>query len=203
MGHFNRDGGGSGGFNRDFGGGKRFGGRDGGRPTMHKAVCNECGNNCEVPFRPTGDRPVFCSNCFDKQGGGGSRPSKFSGGRQERQERPRFEKERHRSEDRQMYDAVCAKCGQNCQVPFSPKSDKPVFCENCFEKGGKGGKDSGELMDQIKMLNAKVDKLMKMLAPEIKEEIKKEALQPTQGKEKKTKAKVKPASKKALTKKKK
>ena len=33
---------------------------------MHKAVCDNCGNECEVPFRPTSGKPVFCSNCFEK-----------------------------------------------------------------------------------------------------------------------------------------
>lgn len=31
---------------------------------MYKAVCADCGKNCEVPFRPSGDRPVYCKNCF-------------------------------------------------------------------------------------------------------------------------------------------
>ena len=31
---------------------------------MHKAVCADCGKNCEVPFKPSGDRPVYCKNCF-------------------------------------------------------------------------------------------------------------------------------------------
>jgi CxxC-x17-CxxC domain-containing protein len=31
---------------------------------MHQAVCSDCGNNCEVPFRPSGSKPVFCSDCF-------------------------------------------------------------------------------------------------------------------------------------------
>jgi len=39
-----------------------------------KAVCADCGNECEVPFKPSGDRPVYCSDCFSKRkssGGGG------------------------------------------------------------------------------------------------------------------------------------
>jgi len=36
---------------------------------MYKAICANCGNECEVPFRPTGDKPVYCSNCFEKMGG--------------------------------------------------------------------------------------------------------------------------------------
>ena len=39
---------------------------------MHKATCAECGKSCEVPFRPSGDKPVYCSNCFSKGGSSGS-----------------------------------------------------------------------------------------------------------------------------------
>lgn len=36
---------------------------------MHKATCDQCGNECEVPFRPTKGKPVYCSDCFgDKDG---------------------------------------------------------------------------------------------------------------------------------------
>ena len=31
---------------------------------MHSAVCARCGNETQVPFRPTGARPVYCSDCF-------------------------------------------------------------------------------------------------------------------------------------------
>jgi len=71
-------------------GGSRFGGRSGGfggrggfrdrdsgrsnrRPLeMHEATCDKCGKRCEVPFRPTGNKPVFCSDCFKKNEGSGS-----------------------------------------------------------------------------------------------------------------------------------
>jgi len=33
---------------------------------MHPAVCSACGQECEVPFEPTGDRPVYCNDCFAK-----------------------------------------------------------------------------------------------------------------------------------------
>lgn len=39
---------------------------------MHDATCSSCGKDCQVPFRPTGSRPIFCSICFDKQGNKGS-----------------------------------------------------------------------------------------------------------------------------------
>jgi CxxC-x17-CxxC domain-containing protein len=33
---------------------------------MHPAVCAQCGNDTMVPFRPRGDRPVYCSDCFSQ-----------------------------------------------------------------------------------------------------------------------------------------
>ncbi|MEE6245765.1 MAG: CxxC-x17-CxxC domain-containing protein [Thermoproteota archaeon] len=33
---------------------------------MHKATCSDCGNECEVPFKPKDDRPVYCKDCFQK-----------------------------------------------------------------------------------------------------------------------------------------
>ena len=55
--------------------GGRFGRRDFDRPgrsseqrMMHEATCDKCGNKCEVPFKPTGGKPVYCSDCFRKNG---------------------------------------------------------------------------------------------------------------------------------------
>ncbi len=57
--------GGKGSFKGGFKGGYK-GGREASRPvSMHSAICGSCGKDCEVPFRPTGDRPVYCKNCFD------------------------------------------------------------------------------------------------------------------------------------------
>ena len=33
---------------------------------MHKATCADCGKECEVPFKPDEDRPVYCKDCFQK-----------------------------------------------------------------------------------------------------------------------------------------
>lgn len=93
MGNFRQGGnrGGGGGFNRGgrsggrggFGGGRSSGfrdrgsfggGRSGGRDferretEMHDAVCSKCGKKCQVPFKPTGSKPVLCSDCFRNQG---------------------------------------------------------------------------------------------------------------------------------------
>lgn len=37
---------------------------------------------------------------------------------------------------RQMYATTCASCGQEAQVPFEPRGDKPVYCSDCFNKRG-------------------------------------------------------------------
>ena len=34
---------------------------------MHKAICSECGQECEVPFKPTEGKPVFCRECYRKK----------------------------------------------------------------------------------------------------------------------------------------
>jgi CxxC-x17-CxxC domain-containing protein len=80
MGNFNRDGRNKGGGDRGGSRGGFGGGKFGGKPsfqkkewgsretTMHKAVCSDCSKDCEVPFRPTGEKPVLCKDCF-----GGSR----------------------------------------------------------------------------------------------------------------------------------
>lgn len=41
--------------------------RRSGDRTMHEAVCDSCGNKCEVPFRPTGGKPIYCKECFGKK----------------------------------------------------------------------------------------------------------------------------------------
>jgi CxxC-x17-CxxC domain-containing protein len=33
---------------------------------MFKAVCSDCGKECEVPFKPTEGRPVYCRDCLPK-----------------------------------------------------------------------------------------------------------------------------------------
>ena len=33
---------------------------------------------------------------------------------------------------REMFDAVCAQCGENTTVPFRPRGDRPVYCRTCY-----------------------------------------------------------------------
>jgi CxxC-x17-CxxC domain-containing protein len=56
------------------------GGSSMGERQMYPAVCAQCGKQTEVPFKPSGDRPVYCSDCYQQQRGGSSRSSYGGGG---------------------------------------------------------------------------------------------------------------------------
>lgn len=53
-------------FSRDRGGGGNFR-RDFGPREMHKVVCSDCGQECEVPFKPIEGKPVYCKDCYMKR----------------------------------------------------------------------------------------------------------------------------------------
>lgn len=63
------------GIRKHFGFNKRFdnregdrggfrGGRDRGPSELFDAICSQCKKPCQVPFRPTTGKPIFCNNCF-------------------------------------------------------------------------------------------------------------------------------------------
>jgi len=63
--------GGGGGYSGGGGGGRSYGGngggygsRDSGTREMFNVTCADCGKETQVPFSPRGDRPVYCSDCF-------------------------------------------------------------------------------------------------------------------------------------------
>ena len=159
MGNFNRGSRPSGG--RGFAR-RGFNGRDVRSPAqMHPAVCDNCNKNCEVPFRPTSGNPIFCSDCFENKKGPGA-------GRFEGRDESRFQ----RSDERQMFDAVCDDCGNDCKVPFRPSGEKPIFCSNCFgDKKGNGERNREQAPAQpqqnaqFELLNTKLDKILQMLTP--------------------------------------
>lgn len=59
-------GGRGGGMRGGGGGGFRGGGGGGGAREMHMATCADCGKEARVPFKPRFDRPIYCSDCFEK-----------------------------------------------------------------------------------------------------------------------------------------
>jgi CxxC-x17-CxxC domain-containing protein len=98
-------------------------------------TCRDCGNSFvftagEQEFYASkgfANEPTRCSNCRSarkaSRGEGG-----YSGGYERR--------------ERQLFPAVCAQCGQETQVPFEPRGDRPVYCSSCFE-GQRGGSSRG------------------------------------------------------------
>jgi CxxC-x17-CxxC domain-containing protein len=36
---------------------------------LFSATCSSCGQEAKVPFQPSGDKPVYCSTCFQQRGG--------------------------------------------------------------------------------------------------------------------------------------
>jgi CxxC-x17-CxxC domain-containing protein len=57
---------------------------------------------------------------------------KKSGGFGDRSRKPSFNSFNNSSDNKQLHDAKCNKCGVMCQVPFRPNGKKPIYCNNCF-----------------------------------------------------------------------
>jgi CxxC-x17-CxxC domain-containing protein len=103
-------------------------------------TCSDCGS----PFTFTSGEQEFhaskgftneprrCPNCRQarrgSEGGGGGGRS-FGGGA------------------REMFSATCGSCGKEAKVPFEPRGDRPVYCNDCFQSqprtGGGGGYGGG------------------------------------------------------------
>jgi CxxC-x17-CxxC domain-containing protein len=115
---------------------------------MHKAVCSDCGQECEVPFKPEGDRPVRCQDCFRK-----NRPQRSFGGRGRG---GGFGGRGFDRRPREMHKTTCAACKKECEVPFKPTEGRDVFCQDCFEKQKDGNFD--ESKDSKKSKESKEDK---------------------------------------------
>ena len=99
-----------------------------------------------------------------------------------------------------MFSAICDECGDNCQVPFEPRNGKPVLCSDCFAKKDGGRVESRSFAPKassnvdLSEINAKLDKIIKLLTPETPKDITEkilETIEMTSGKE------VVPAKKKA------
>jgi len=47
----------------------KSGGRGFDRPERTKVTCDSCKKMCEVPFKPTSNKPIYCDDCFKKNPG--------------------------------------------------------------------------------------------------------------------------------------
>ncbi len=114
------------------GGGRERQGGDGQRQ-LYKAVCASCGKSCEVPFRPSGDRPVYCKDCFRARSEGGGLPAPQDASRQ----------------------AGGAPRQGGAPSPSSSRSPMQMYAG-----GQKGG---GSLAGELMAINGKLDRLLALL----------------------------------------
>lgn len=137
-------------------------GSDSARPSMHHATCSSCGKECEVPFKPTSGKPIFCSRCFDRAQD--EAPKRYGNERGDR--KFRGGDSRHRSYDDRdsvVHRAVCDSCGKECEVPFKPTKGKPIYCDKCF--GNTKEQDIDQLKKEFGILNKKLDQILEILKP--------------------------------------
>ncbi len=109
-----------------FGGGRSFG-NDRGEREMFKAVCDNCGKDCEVPFRPTSGKPVYCSDCFEKMGG------RETDSRPQRTERPEFRAASQNFDQNKKFEAMNAKLDRILGL-LEPKVKQEVFVAPIVEE---------------------------------------------------------------------
>jgi len=170
MGKFNR-GGGFGGGNRfdghrgGFGGGNRFGGNRDRQVEMHDAVCDECHKKCQVPFRPSGDKPIYCSECFgNKREGGSSKPNFDRAPRRDFSPRPQESNfsapVKSNDETKKQLDAITIKLDSLIRsIDLLVKSNAP--------------KSAPVTVKPIEVVKAKVEVKAKSAAPKAKKVVKK------------------------------
>ena len=80
-------------------------------------VCKECGK--EFVFT-AGEQEFYAERGFQKE------PQRCTACRDARKNAARS--------PREYFTAVCANCGGEARVPFEPKTDRPVYCSECFAK---------------------------------------------------------------------
>ena len=82
-------------------------------------VCKECGN--EFVFS-AGEQEFYAERGFQNE------PQRCKACRAKRKNAIKG------ATAREFFTAVCAACGGEAKVPFEPKSDRPVYCSECFAK---------------------------------------------------------------------
>lgn len=92
-------------------------------------TCRDCGETFVFTAQ---EQEFFASKGFDKP------PSRCPSCRQARKGGGNQSKST-RQNTREMFDAICATCGRETQVPFLPRPDRPVYCRDCHEEHKRGG----------------------------------------------------------------
>ncbi len=85
--------------------------------------------------------PIRCPDCRAARKAARDSGSSFSGGNSYGSASRYGSASSYGSGERQMYPVVCAQCGKNTEVPFSPRGDRPVYCSDCFrtQPGSRSG----------------------------------------------------------------
>jgi len=116
--------------------------------------------------------------------------------------------------DREIFKTVCSNCGKDCEIPFKPRNDKPVYCDDCFAKtkGRDGGRNDrprfGDRRPQggvnnglLESINKKLDRILILLEPsKLQEPAKVEEVKEVAPVVKEEAKEVKPKAKKATSK---
>jgi CxxC-x17-CxxC domain-containing protein len=123
-------------------------------------TCRDCGKQFtftagEQEFYQTRgfSDPTRCADCRaarkSSQGGGGygsrdssrsSYSSGYSGSRSDGGSSRSGSSDYHSSSTKQMYKVKCANCGIDTEVPFEPRSGRPVYCRDCYQQMGGGSR---------------------------------------------------------------
>jgi CxxC-x17-CxxC domain-containing protein len=83
--------------------------------------CVDCGDNFVFT---ASEQEFFASKGFENE------PKRCPACRRRKKEA----RKEASQQPRQMYPAVCAECGVDTEVPFEPREDRPVYCNECFAK---------------------------------------------------------------------
>jgi CxxC-x17-CxxC domain-containing protein len=132
MTYFNRDDRNSFGPRRDFGGSR--GGQD---RRMYPAVCDECGRDCQVPFAPDGSKPIYCSNCFEKNQRGADQKRPSFGGRQFEDRKGGQSPSQSQTQNNELLVSINAKLGKILDIlnaSNKPAQKEPVVEETPVKK---------------------------------------------------------------------
>ena len=73
-----------------------------------------------------------------------------------------------RTERHEMHEAVCDKCGKDCEVPFRPTEGKPIYCDDCFKSKSREAGSRSEFgkpinNDMHEQIISKLDKILRLL----------------------------------------
>ena len=128
---------------------KSYGGNSttGVRAELHAATCSKCGKPCEVPFMPSGDRPVLCRDCFIPKSEVGERG------------RPQFNKFANKSDSRGEK--------RSFDDRFAPRADRPTyskrtsFAASASTPVNNSGND--EVKKQLSEIKTKLDELARTI----------------------------------------